>query len=128
MSSKLNKRLMRYCTFVFSLCCRSASVTSYLSAIESENLQNGNIHPAQIPDFEQDSSRTIWRIVVSDGSFFFSFFTFLHLSITFFDRSFPLSTLENKRTASKTNKFIIPSLPGMQREVHQQRSIQSCII
>ena len=27
---------------------------SYLSENETENLQNGDVHPAQIPDFEVD--------------------------------------------------------------------------
>ena len=48
-------------------------MTSYLSENEAKNLQNGDIHLAQIPDFEWDISRTIWRIEVNDGSFFFHF-------------------------------------------------------
>ena len=32
--------------------CRIASVTSYLSENEAKNLQNGDVHVAQIPDFE----------------------------------------------------------------------------
>ena len=51
-SNKSNKRLLRYCTFIFSMPCRIASVTSYLSENEAKNLQNGDIHLAQIPDFE----------------------------------------------------------------------------
>ena len=31
--------------------CRIASVTSYLCENEAENLQNGDFHLAQIPDF-----------------------------------------------------------------------------
>ena len=42
---------MRYCTFIFSMYCSIVSVTSYLSGIEARNLQNGNVHIAQIPDF-----------------------------------------------------------------------------
>ena len=34
-------------------------------------------------------SRTIWRIEVGDGSFFFSFFTLFHLSLTFFRPEVP---------------------------------------
>ena len=37
---------------IFSLHCRIASVTLYLSENEAENLQNGNVHFAQIPDLE----------------------------------------------------------------------------
>ena len=31
--------------------CRIASVTSYLNENEAKNLQNGDVHPAQIADF-----------------------------------------------------------------------------
>ena len=51
-SNKSNKRLMRYCTFIFSISCSIASVTSYLSEKEAKNLQNDDVHIAQIPDFE----------------------------------------------------------------------------
>ena len=73
---------------------------SYLSKNEAENLQNGNVHLAQIADSEEiplvfDILRTIWPIEVSDGSFFFifqsSFFTLFHLSLTFFNQSFPFN-------------------------------------
>ena len=43
---------MRYCTFIFSMSCTIASATSYLSENEAKNLQNGDAHLAQIPDFE----------------------------------------------------------------------------
>ena len=36
----------------FSLSGSIASVTSYLSENEPENLQNGDVHLSQIPDFE----------------------------------------------------------------------------
>ena len=58
-------------------------MTSSLSENEAENLQNGDVHLAQIPDFEKDISRIIWHIEVSDGSFFV-FFTLFRLSLTFF--------------------------------------------
>ena len=44
---------MRYCTFIFSMSCSSASVT-YLSGIETKNLQNGDLHIAQILNFEME--------------------------------------------------------------------------
>ena len=53
-SNKSNRRLLRYCTFIFSLSCSSASVTSYLIENEAENLQNGDVHLAQILDFEME--------------------------------------------------------------------------
>ena len=34
--------------------CSTASVTSYLSGIKAKNLQNGDVHIAQIPDFEME--------------------------------------------------------------------------
>ena len=37
--------------FYFSFSCGIASVTSYLFENEAENLQNGDFHLAQIPDF-----------------------------------------------------------------------------
>ena len=74
--------------------CRITSVTLYLSENEAKNLPNGDVHLAQIPDFEMDISRTIWRIEVSNGSFFFTFFTVFHLSLTFFFYwRFPLNRL-----------------------------------
>ena len=51
-SKKSNKWLLRYCTLIFSLSCRIMSVMSYLSASEVENLQNDDVHLAQIPEFE----------------------------------------------------------------------------
>ena len=45
---------MRYYTFIFSTSCSIAYVTSYLSGIEAKNLQNGDVHIAQIPDFEME--------------------------------------------------------------------------
>ena len=38
----------------FSLSCNIVSVTSYLSENEAENLQNGDIHLVQIPDYEME--------------------------------------------------------------------------
>ena len=53
-SNKSNRRLLRSCIFIFSLYCSIASVTPYLSENEAENLQNGDVHLAQIPDFEME--------------------------------------------------------------------------
>ena len=43
---------MRYCNYIFSMSCRIASVTSYLSENEAKNLQNGDVRLAQVSDFE----------------------------------------------------------------------------
>ena len=40
--------------FHFLLSCSIASVTSYLNENEAENLQNSDVHLAQIPDFEME--------------------------------------------------------------------------
>ena len=50
--NKSSRRFLRYCTFIFSLSCSIESVTSYLSEKKAENLQNSDVHLAQIPDFE----------------------------------------------------------------------------
>ena len=55
-------------------------MTSYLRENEAENLQNGDVHLAQIPDFEMGLGYLENRA----GSFFFHFFTLFHLSLTFF--------------------------------------------
>ena len=40
--------------------CSIASVTSYLSEKEPKNLQNGDVHIAQIPDFEMEYLENNW--------------------------------------------------------------------
>ena len=45
-------------------------MTSYLSENEAENLQNGDVHLAQIPDFEMEYLETVWLSQVNDGSVF----------------------------------------------------------
>ena len=56
--------------------CSIASVTSYLSENEAKNLQNGDVHIAQIPDFEIEYLENHLPIEVGDGSF-------LHFSRSF---------------------------------------------
>ena len=53
-SNKSNRRLLSYCTFIFLLSWSIASMTSYLIENEAENLQNGDVHLVQIPDFEME--------------------------------------------------------------------------
>ena len=69
--------------------CWIAFVTSYLIESGAKILRNGDVHRAQIPDFEME--RTIWRIEVSDGSFFFIFHALSFKHNFFFDRSFRLT-------------------------------------
>ena len=59
-------------------------MTSYLIENEAENLQNGDVHLAQIPDL-YNISRNIWRIEVGDGSFF-CIFRALAFELNFFFR------------------------------------------
>ena len=59
-------------------------MTSYSNENEAENLQNGDVHLAQIPDSGTVHLGTFGAIEVSDGSFFV-FFALCHL---FFDMSF----------------------------------------
>ena len=60
-------------------------MTSYLHENEAENLQNGDVHLAQIPDI----SRTILSIEVSDG-LFLECFTLFQLSLTYFSNGVSL--------------------------------------
>ena len=81
---------MRFCTFIFSMSCSIASVTSYLSGIEAKNLQNGDAILLKFLTLKWNISRTIWRIEVGDGSFFCIFHAFSFELNFFFDRRFPL--------------------------------------
>ena len=58
-------------------------MTSYLSENEAKNLQNGDVHIAQIPDFEMEYLENIGRIEVGDGSFFCIFHA-LSFELNFF--------------------------------------------
>ena len=73
-------------------------MTSYLNENEAENLQNGDVHFAQISDLKWKISRTFWRIEVSEVSFFFIFHALSFEVTFFFDWSFPLTI----RVCSKT--------------------------
>ena len=64
--------------------CRIASVTSYLSENEAKNLQNGDIHLAQIPDFEKGYLENHLAHWGQWWLIFFAFLTLFHLSLTFF--------------------------------------------
>ena len=92
-SNKSDRRLLRYCTFIFSLSCSIASVTSYFIENEAENLQNGDAHLTQIPVFEMEYLENHlahwgrWRLV-------FCIFHALSFELNFFfDRRFPLRYL-----------------------------------
>ena len=90
MSNKSNKRLMRYCTFIFSISCSIPSVTSYFIEKEAKNLQNGDSILLKFLTLKWNISRTIWRIEVGDGSLFCIFHALSFELNFFFDRRFPL--------------------------------------
>ena len=67
-------------------------MTSYFIEKEAKNLQNGDVHIAQIPDFEIEYLENHWRIEVGDGSLFCIFHA-LPFELNFFlDRRFPLNS------------------------------------
>ena len=51
---QIKQKTLEISTFIFSFSCSIAFVTSDLSENEAENLQNGDVHLAQIPDFEME--------------------------------------------------------------------------
>ena len=52
--TQIKPQTLRFLTLSVSLSCSNAFVTSYLSENETENLKNGDVHLAQIPDFEME--------------------------------------------------------------------------
>ena len=62
----------------------------YLSENEAKNLQNGDVHLAQIPDSE---SREPFGALRSVMAHCFAFFTLFHLSLTFFRPEFSFKLL-----------------------------------
>ena len=98
MSNESNKRLLRYCTLIFSMSCMIASVTSYLSENDAKICKMATSILLKFLTLKWDISRTIWCIEVSDGSFFCIFHTLSFDLNSFFDRRFPLimsPTIEN---------------------------------
>ena len=75
-------------------------MTSYLSENEAKNLQNGDVHIAQIPDFEMEYLETILRLEVGDSSLF-AFFTLFDVSLTFFRPEVPFKDAEKSSFKSK---------------------------
>ena len=71
---------LRYCTFLFFQC--RASVVSYLSENEAKNLQKGDIHPAQVPDFGMGHLGNHLGALRSVMAYFFAFFMLFHLHLT----------------------------------------------
>ena len=104
-SNKSSKRLLRYYTFILLMSCRIASLTSYLSENEAKNLQNGDVHLAQIPDFRMEYLENHLAHWGQWWLIFFCTFTLFHLSLTFFDRSCPLKHCLPTSVAKKFRFF-----------------------
>ena len=105
-SNKSNQRLLRSCTFIFSMSCSIASVTSYLSENEIKNLQNGDVHLAEIPDFEMGH---LENHLANWGQWWLIFLHFSRSFIwakLFFSQSFPLN-MHNFQMLLKTTLFKI---------------------
>ena len=64
-------------------------MTSYLSENEAENLQNGDIHLAQLPDYEWNISRIIGALRSVMARVFFFNFHALSFEPDFFRPEFP---------------------------------------
>ena len=75
---QINRKTSETLQFNFLLSCSIASVTSYLSENEAENLQNGNVHLAPFGTLRSVMARLL------------VFFTLFHSSATFFDWNFPV--------------------------------------
>ena len=93
--------------FHFLLSCSIASVTSYLSENETENLQNGDVYLAQIPDFEMEYLENHLAIEAGDGWGFFCICHALSFGLNFFSTGVSLEAMFNR---SKRNICIIDDL------------------
>ena len=69
-------------------------MTSYLSENEAAKPQNGDVHLAQIPDFEMEYLENVFGALLSVMARFFCIFHSLSFELnSFFDRSFPLKVV-----------------------------------
>ena len=75
-------------------------MTSYLSENEAENLQNGAIHLAQIPDFEMDYLESQFGALRSVMARFFCNSHALSFEPNFFRPEFPFQTKRKLKKAS----------------------------
>ena len=70
--------------------CSIASVTPYFSENEAKNLENGDVHIAQIPDFEMEYLKNHWAHWGQWWLIFCIFYALLFELNFFFDRRFSL--------------------------------------
>ena len=82
-------------------------MTSYFIEKEAKNLQNGDIHIAQIPDFEMEYLENHLRIEVGDGSLFCIFHALSFELNLFFDRRFPVSNFEQISSDDSLTKILL---------------------
>ena len=82
---------MRYCTFIFSLSCSIASVTSYLSEKRLKIYKIATPTTLKFLILKWNISRTIWSIEVGDGLLFCIFHALSFELHFFFDRRFALT-------------------------------------
>ena len=94
-SNKSNKRLMRYCTFIFQYL---AALRLWRHILLKKRLKIYKMATSILPKsltLKWNISRTIWRIEVGDGSLFCIFHALLFELNFFFDRRFPLKLKPN---------------------------------
>ena len=84
---------MRYCTFIFSISCSIASVTSYFIEKEAKIYKMAMSILLKFLTLKWNIWRTIWRTEVGDGSLFCIFHALSFELNFFFDRRFPLTKL-----------------------------------
>ena len=82
---------MRYCTFILSIACSIASVTSYFIEKRLKIYKMAISILLKFLILKWNVSRTIWRIEVGDGSLFCIFHALSFELNIFFDRRFPLN-------------------------------------
>ena len=108
MLNKSNKRLRRYYTFIFSLSCRIASVTSYFSENEAETYK---METFILPKFltligiPREPSGVLRSVMAVFCLFFKKIFHALSIELInfLFDRSFPLKTSLQKSENTNTD-------------------------
>ena len=79
-------------------------MTSYLSENEAENLQMATSILLKFLTLKSNISRTIWRIEVSDGSFFWIFYA-LSFGLNLFRPEFPFKKFIPKGLAYENNRI-----------------------
>ena len=90
--SESNKTLLSYCTLIFSMSCRIASVTSYLVKTRLNIYKMVKSILLNFLTLKWDISRTIWCIEVNDSSSFCIFHA-LSFESNFFPPKVPFKSI-----------------------------------